>query len=155
MNEPRVTMNGNYVYVYRVEHAKHNIGPYRGRLAYSLWGNCKLTQAIENLLDEHVQDLYSWPNIHDDCANYGYHEIAPTYWKWLDTVDNMHCGCESLWNLKIWFGEKHLRALAEVGFVVKLYRVKKTDIYRTRSGRQCAFVKPTFANKILSIESIL
>jgi hypothetical protein len=150
---PRVKMNGNYVYIYRIEHKKLMLGPCCSYAAGQVKAESSVRKSIEKVLDEHCDDLNYWPTISTDCRD-RYHNKYQSYFDMKDKNVSVNCGCESIDLLKSWF-RGHLEHLHESGFVVKVYRVHSDEVYRTRSGRQCAFVKPTFPNKILSIESIL
>jgi len=150
---PRVTMNGDYVYIYRIEHKELMLGPCCAGAAHHIGANEDIKKSIDTVLDEHCDDLDYWPTISRDCEDRPHYKYN-NYWDMRNKNISVNCGCESIDLLKSWF-RGHLEHLHESGFVVKVYRVHYDEVYRTRSGRQCAFVKPTFPNKILSILSIL
>lgn len=143
----RVKMKAGWTYVYRIEHAEDNTGPYNsGR-------NCKrLSMHASQLGCKHSD--YNHPTIWDDVMNsYVYKD-----WK-MNNPDkdwrDCHCGFEDLQMLKRWFNKQELMELESLEYVVKFYRIQSHHLLRTRSGRQCMFLKPVFPTKVKKISEIL
>lgn len=117
--------------MYRVEHSTTHLGPYRLSHRDDL--------RTQELCDAH-NGSPQHPGLFADFDHY-FH-IKDLY--------DCHFGFESIENLNRWF-DGFQEKLAKRGFVIKVFRVKYTDLHHGKSGRQIMFPKPLFPIRVLKL----
>ena len=117
--------------MYRVEHITANLGPYR------LYHRNDLR--TRELCDAHNYSEQH-PGLYTDFEHYNNYNKLYGY----------HFGFESVESLNRWFAGFQEK-LAKKGFVIKVFRVKYTDIAHGRSGRQIMFPKQLFPVHVLKL----